>query len=178
MNLTPGAHSPLRTSPGILWDPMISDGTINFFTGETWPKIVDHSPLATAEKSFASSTFAGSSCQGRTHFPTQIRSSCSQHGNRQGGDCLQTRQTVSRGKDARHRRETVRRSETTSACTRGKLSVYRLEVATEGLQPKLAQPVASCSSITHELDSHNTALRTFSLTTATVTSRLPSQAYI
>ena len=46
-------------------------------------------------------------------------------------------------------RETIRRPETTSACTRGKLSVYRLEVATKGLQLKLVKTPASRQLLLH-----------------------------
>ena len=53
-------------------------------------QIIDHSPLVTAESPPRRQHLSGQSCQGRTHFPTQIRSSCSQRGSQQGGDCLQT----------------------------------------------------------------------------------------
>ena len=52
---------------------------------------------------------------------------------------------VSRGKDAHRRRETVCRPET----TKGKLSIYQLEVATEGLQPKLVKTPASNHLLLH-----------------------------
>ena len=84
---------------------------------------------------------------------------------------------VSREKDARRRRETVRWPET----TRGKLSVYRLEVSTEGLQLKLVKTPASCQLLLHLRTSLTVTIwqPTFLLTTSTVLlSHLPPRAYI
>ena len=61
------------------------------------------------------------------------------------GETVHTLDEVSRGKDAHPKRETISRPGT----ARGKLSVYRLEVITERLQPKLVKTLASRQLLLH-----------------------------